>query len=106
MTTFQNWEKVVLKKETSKKGRPNPPVSKMVDEYDPDNMSEIKYSNQLLARTIVRARTALKLKQCDLDKKCNFPINTCNSYEKGTAVYNHNQVNTMARVLNTRLPRP
>ena len=106
MTTFQDWKKVVLRKETSKKGNVIAPELKKAGDYDPDNMSEIKYSNQLLGRTIVRARTALKLKQSDLDKKCNFPINTCNSYEKGTAVYNHLQVNTMARVLNIRLPRP
>jgi len=106
MNNFQNWEKTVLKKETGKKNNHTGHMMNRIDEYDPDHISDIKYSNKLLGQAIVRARTGMKLKQTDIDKKCNFSVNTCNSYEKGTAVYNHNQVNTLARVLNTRLPRP
>ena len=46
------------------------------------------------------------LTQHDLDKLCNFPLNTIKNYENGTAKYVSEHVTRMERVLKIRLPRP
>jgi ribosome-binding protein aMBF1 (putative translation factor) len=100
MTTFQDWKKVVLKKDIKTKQKIHPNIS------DNNDTPNITYSGVLLGKAITAARLKCKLSQSALDQKCNFRTNTVNSYELGTCVYNHAQVDTLARVLNTPLPRP
>lgn len=80
--------------------------SKAANDYDPENIKKLVTTNQSLGKAIQTARMAKKWKQSDLDKRCNLPKNTCQSYENGKAIYNAQYVNKMARALGVILPRP
>lgn len=105
---FQDWETVVLKKQTAPKSKgPNRTVSRAVtDDFDPETAPPPTWSNHTLGAAIQQARTAKGMKQAELDQACNLPKNTTSQYESGKAVYNAGEVNKIARTLGVTLPRP
>lgn len=59
-----------------------------------------------LGKALEKARSAKKLSQSDLDKKCSFPANTVKSYENSTAVINQQYLSKLEKELGVKLPRP
>jgi ribosome-binding protein aMBF1 (putative translation factor) len=86
--------------------------AKTANDFDPENISRPVSSSHDLASAIRDARVAKtnadgqSMTQSDLDKACQFAKGTVRGYENGTAVYNAEQVNEMARTLGVKLPRP
>jgi ribosome-binding protein aMBF1 (putative translation factor) len=80
--------------------------SRQANDFDPETVKAPTISSKDLANAIQAGRQAKNLKQSDLDKLCNFPLNTTRDYESCKAVVNPNQLNTYNRVLDVKLPRP
>jgi len=121
---FQDWEPVVIKTtktknqemkagnfETVKKkdaGNSNKQsvVLNQNQANDYDNIGSIPKTTLSLRDAIQNARKALNLKQSDVDKACNFPANTVQTYENGSAIFKIADILKMEKVLKVKLPRP
>lgn len=108
----QDWQTVVFRKSDSKETKKTHTAPKPVD-FDPENITKPRLAGNELGRAIQKARSEKKnpstgraYTQSDLDKACNLPKNTVRDYENGTAKYNPDYVNRMAKVLDVVLPRP
>lgn len=81
-------------------------------DQDPETLPTVLKTNGNLSTAIRSARNAkimpngLTMTQSELDLASQVPKNTVRDYENGTAVYNAEQVNKIARVLGVTLPRP
>lgn len=75
---------------------------------DFENVTPIVKSHLALHQSIKKARESrdCQMTQSELDKACNFPVNTVRNYENGTAIYVSMQVTKMQEVLKVKLPRP
>lgn len=56
-----------------------------------------------LGKTIIQARMAKNLKQTDVAKMINMPLNLYQSYENGTAIKNGANLNLIGSKLNVKL---
>jgi ribosome-binding protein aMBF1 (putative translation factor) len=54
---------------------------------------------------LAQARSAKGMTQKQLDQKCQFPPNTCNSWEAGKACPTGPQINILHRILGIKLER-
>lgn len=84
----------------------------VLHDFDPENAPSVVYTSNDLSSSIKTARN-IKLMpsgevmtQAELDKACGLPKNTVRDYENGTATYNAEHINKIARVLGVNLPRP
>ena len=66
----------------------------------------LPHSTVDLGQAIQSGRTAKKMSQSDLDKKCNFPANTVKNYESGKAIVKPSDITKMEHELGVKLPRP
>ena len=104
----QDWNQVILKSKQRKNENENKTTKlsqsqlkdiklhKLVDE---DNLKHKKITSELKT-TIIQARTSKKWKQKDLALKCNLPLSVINEIESGKAIYNHQHINKIKRILN------
>lgn len=75
---------------------------KDVDPHE-EGAKPIARSNTTVGQQIQAGRTAKGWTQKELDQKCNFPTNTVNKYENGSAVINHDQLNKMRKCLGIKI---
>jgi ribosome-binding protein aMBF1 (putative translation factor) len=125
MNFDQDWKPVVLKKkkteEDKKKKESGETVRKNIqpnkqststmnkkdaNDFDPENIVKPVTSTKDLGIEIQKARLAKGLTQVALNNLCNFPSNTIRDYENGSAKVMAEQINTMNRILEVKLPRP
>lgn len=84
----------------------------LLHDFDPENVPTVLMTSNNLSTSIRIARNAklmpngLPMTQSDLDKASQVPKNTVRDYENGSAVYNSDHVNKIARALGVTLPRP
>ena len=113
----QDWTPVVLKKpvktvqkeqvvrQSGNSGSGSQLSKNVREEFDPEKIKPVKKADFPLAQAIKNARATKNITQKDLDKQCQFPANTINSYESQTAVIVPAQLVKMERVLGCKLPR-
>ncbi len=105
----QDWKQVVLNKSHTNKSDTNKTGIKKISQekqkdiklhkqVEEDNLKHKKITQEL--RTIIiQTRASQKLKQKDLAQRCNLPVQVINEIESGKAIYNHQHINTIKRVL-------
>lgn len=107
---FQDWEPKTLKKKTNNVDPNSSKTSRsraqMANDFDPENITKPVMSTQTMAQAIQSARTSKNLTQSQLDKACNLPKGTIQSYESNKAQYNAEHINKISRQLGVKLPRP
>ena len=105
---FQDWEPKTLKKKSNTTYPSSAKQSKtqMANDFDPENITKPLMTTQTLAQAIQSARTSKNLTQSQLDKACNLPKGTVQSYESNKAQYNAEYINKISRQLGVKLPRP
>jgi putative transcription factor len=103
---LKNGTMEIVRKQTSTNKKTNQVAPKMANDFDPEHISAPKHSTLDLACAIRNARVAKEMKQADLDRVCNFPPNTVQQYENGTAIINSQQLIKLDRALGLTLPRP
>ena len=84
---------------------------KELDKFEKEDKADKKLTitpNQGLAVQIQQARMAKKLTQSDVDKLCNFPVNTTKCYENKTIVVAREQLTLLSNALGVqfKMPRP
>lgn len=108
----QDWDEVVLRKETQNKNnikkQPKPSAKEIdkVNNFDPDAIQKPTLVGLSLGSAIQKARADKNMSQADLDKACSLPKNTIQKYESNKATYNAAEVNKISNVLGVALPRP
>ena len=93
MMSGQDWEPVVLKKETK-------PKSENKEKEPAQRVMTINIQN-----AIRQARTNVKMSQKDLAQKLNVNISVIIDYENGKAIPNNGFITKIEKVLNTKIPR-
>ncbi len=105
----QDWKQVVLNKSHTNKAYTNKTGIKKISQekqkdiklhkqVEEDNLKHNKITQEL--RTIIiQTRASQKLKQKDLAQRCNLPVQVINEIESGKAIYNHQHINKIKRVL-------
>jgi ribosome-binding protein aMBF1 (putative translation factor) len=109
--SFQDLKPVVLTKSkannsnnTSVINKSNIHINKPKIEDDDEAHRIIKYSQDQI-EIIKGGRNALCLTQKELAQKCNLDVKIINDIEKGGCPYNAQQINIIARILNTKIIR-
>jgi ribosome-binding protein aMBF1 (putative translation factor) len=131
----QDWEPIIIKSRKSKTNTQQSKNSKgdvqtvvrhtspnasttaklpksLLNDFDPENVPSVLMTSNNLSSAMRIARNArvmpngLPMTQSDLDKESQVPKNTVRNYENGSAVYNSDHVNKIARTLGVTLPRP
>jgi ribosome-binding protein aMBF1 (putative translation factor) len=102
------WKPTVGYKKVAKEKKPafDARATSIANDFDPEEAVEIKKADKSLADAIRDARALKGMKQVELDKACNLPKNTVQSYESQNAIYNPTSVNKIGRYLGVKLPRP
>lgn len=92
----QDWEPVILKKET-----------KEVKEITPKSLDIVKLKEPSLdfQKALQQARLVNKMSQKDLALKLGMNLNTMINYEKGKEVPTNLIISKLEKILNTKLPR-
>ena len=93
--SFQDWEPVILKKETKDTPVTIPKVDKVT----------IKEPSLDFQKALQQARMANKMSQKDLALKLGMNLNTMVNYEKGKEVPTNLIISKLEKILNTKLPR-
>jgi len=103
----QDWKQVTLKTKQSMKEEKNTSKKlsesqqrdhKILKQVDNDELTHTKVTPEL-RKSIQQSRSALKWKQKDLAQKTNLPVSIINDIETGKALYNHQHINKIKRVL-------
>ena len=102
----QDWTPVVVKKKntknstnTQKKTNPqNQKIKNIEKRVEEDDLKHKKITPELKQK-IIQGRCSQKLTQKELAQKCNFPLQVINEIETGKAIYNHQQINKIKRIL-------
>jgi len=95
-----------IKKPVSTNSNKEPVTISKKDANDYEDIGSIPRPTLELKQAIQDARKALKLKQSELDMKCNFSANTTQNYESGKAKFIISDILKMEKVLGVKLPRP
>lgn len=94
---FQDWETVVLKKETKE--------SKEKEKtFNPDKIT-LKEPSLDFQKALQQARLVNKMSQKELALKLGMNLNTMVNYEKGKEVPTNLIISKLEKILNTKLPR-
>jgi ribosome-binding protein aMBF1 (putative translation factor) len=111
--SHQDWNPVVfnnknnLKEENNKVKPPSiihsEPKVKLTN--DGEEIITIKNVTKTMSDIIKAKRNELKLTQKELAQKCNLDVKIINDIEKGGCIYNAQQINIIAKILNTKIPR-
>ena len=72
---------------------------------DGEEIITIKNVTKTMSDTIKAKRNELKLTQKELAQKCNLDVKIINDIEKVGCPYNAQQINIIARILNTKILR-
>jgi len=103
----QDWKPVIIqttqheegvKKSSIKLSESHLKDNKLLKQVEDDELTHKKVSPELRKR-IQQGRSALKLKQKDLAQKTNLPVSIINDIETGKAIYNHQHINKIKRIL-------
>ena len=99
MQSFQDWEPVILKKETKE--------PKDIKNATKEVKDKIKLNEPSLdfQKALQQARLANKMSQKDLALKLGMNLNTMVNYEKGKEVPTNLIISKLEKILNTKLPR-
>jgi len=95
-SNFQDWEPVILKKETK--------TEKPKERPDKDAV-KIKEPSLDFQKALQQARLVNKMSQKDLALKLGMNLNTMINYEKGKEVPTNLIISKLEKILNTKLPR-
>ncbi len=102
IANFPDWEPKVLRKKSAQKTIFRKSSPKKEKDSDEDPKKPNKISRQLCTE-IQQARTKQKMKQKDLARLCNVPVQTIAQYENGKVCPPDNRlVHKMSRVLKTK----
>lgn len=111
-----NWGTTVLRKGDAKRSAPPPPSRAAAAALDGDDVRAPRKGGLTLGMAMQRARTKIKvdddsggerpMTQIELDAAAGVPRGTVKKYENGSAIYNPETVNEIARALGVKLPRP
>ena len=93
---FQDWEPVILKKETKET------KEKEIKSIDKVTLKEPSLDFQ---KALQQARMVNKMSQKDLALKLGMNLNTMVNYEKGKEVPTNLIISKLEKILNTKLPR-
>lgn len=110
----QDWVPVVLKKKnptkqnTTKEVKYNAGTNKKktdvnMRKLDETELGTIEKVERSLSLMIQQARLAKKLKQSDLAKKCNLPVNVIQKYENGKATPTGQELQKLSKALGVTL---
>ena len=94
--SFQDWEPIILKKETNE-----------IKEKEPKPIDKVTLKEPSLdfQKALQQARMANKMSQKDLALKLGMNLNTMVNYEKGKEVPTNLIISKLEKILNTKLPR-
>jgi ribosome-binding protein aMBF1 (putative translation factor) len=109
----QDWDPLVLRKDTSKdpKSTKKPTISrpasvaKVSHDDDGTEVLTLKTVSREMAQFIINARTTNGLKQVELAKRANLDPKTVADIERGGGIYNPGHINKIAKVLGVNIPR-
>lgn len=104
----QDWTPVVLKKSTPVQKKSITPQSEQAIRANKIDNGEITLPTSTieLRKQIQQARTAKGLTQDKLNVLCNFPKNTVQQYENGSAVVNMGHISKISKILGVKLVAP
>ena len=98
----QDWKPVVVKKNTTnttKKTNPENQKIKNIEKcVEEDDLKHKKITSEIKQK-IINGRCSLSFTQKQLAQKCNLPLQVINEIETGKAIYNHQHINKIKRVL-------
>ncbi len=99
----QDWKPVIVNKkkkteEPKKRVKPDSKIKTIEKKVEADDLKHKKVTPEL-KQLIIQGRCAQKLTQKELAQKCNFPLQVINEIETGKAIYNHQQINKIKRIL-------
>ena len=104
MQNFQDWETVVLKKETKSQGQISSHSHSEIVNKDKDKVT-LKEPSLDFQKALQQARLVNKMSQKDLALKLGMNLNTMVNYEKGKEVPTNLIISKLEKILNTKLPR-
>lgn len=101
----QDWKPIILGKTKIKKDKEKTKITKIADpnvkmekKIEEGKLEHKKITNELRAQ-IQKGRSTNGLTQKDLANRVNLPLSVINDIESGKAIYNHNHINKIKRVL-------
>ena len=110
MLDHQDWNRIIIKNKYGKVENKERQVEKK--KYSDNNLikrsiekkadnDELKHKKLTLElrNNIIKARNSLKLTQKDLANKTNLSVQIINDIESGKAIYNHQHIQKLKRVL-------
>jgi ribosome-binding protein aMBF1 (putative translation factor) len=97
MQNFQDWETVILKKETKE-------TKEIKKDYNPDKIT-LKEPSLDFQKALQQARLVNKMSQKELALKLGMNLNTMVNYEKGKEIPTNLIISKLEKILNTKLPR-
>ena len=101
----QDWKTITVNKTKDKNvSKPKQKITNNSKEkilekkIDEDNLKHKKITPELKQK-IIQSRCSQKLTQKQLAQKCNLPLQIINEIETGKAIYNHQHINKIKRIL-------
>lgn len=103
--SHQDWKPIIVKTSESKEHKPQKKLSqaqqkdiKLLKQVENDELKHKKVSLEL-RKQIQQRRGELHWTQKQLAQKTNLPLSIINEIETGKALYNHQHINKIKRVL-------
>ena len=101
MQGFQDWETVILKKDTKDMKE----TKEKVDKSQSIDKIVLKEPSLDFQKALQQARLVNKMSQKELALKLGMNLNTMVNYEKGKEVPTNLIISKLEKILNTKLPR-
>ena len=106
----QDWKPVIVrtkkpsdsKKSSYKGSQKNQKDSSIEKKADNDTLKHKQLTLQM-RQTIQKARTSKGLTQKELANQCRLPVAVINEIESGKAIYNHQHIEKIKRILQLKL---
>jgi len=102
----QDWQSIIINKKTNKfsdnkikKENPeNQKIKSIEKKVEEDDLKHKKITPEMKQK-IIQDRCSIGLTQKELAQKCNLPLQVINEIETGKAIYNHQHINKIKRIL-------
>lgn len=104
---FQDWTPVTIRSREQKKEQvqqhQNPAGTKRMKELLEDDIPKVIYYTSEQAQAMIQARSANKLTQDQLAKRCNLNISIIRDIENKKAVYNKGMYSRIMKAMNVMI---
>jgi ribosome-binding protein aMBF1 (putative translation factor) len=104
MQSFQDWDTVILKKESKESKESKDMKEKEVKTLNPDKIT-LKEPSLDFQKALQQSRLINKMSQKELALKLGMNLNTMVNYEKGKEIPTNLIISKLEKILNTKLPR-